>query len=115
MSTTLIITNLREEQKKIEKILEELDQQKKTVDKRYALAIEEENKVYEELRKCRDMVQYDKLQIRINAITRRRKQVEAGKQEVDRRLRGYQDELKHVRARINYMKPNGKFVSHKHK
>jgi predicted nucleic acid-binding Zn-ribbon protein len=113
MSTTSTIAKLREEQKKIEKLLEELEQQKKTVDKQYASAMEDENKVYEELRKCRDTVQYNKLQIRVNAVTRRRKQVEAKKQEVDRRLRGYRDELEKVKARIEYMKPKGDLVSYK--
>jgi predicted nucleic acid-binding Zn-ribbon protein len=113
MSTTETVAKLKEEQNKIEKLLEELEQQKKTIDKQYAAAMEDENKVYEELRKCRDTVQYNRLQIHMNAVSRRRKQFEAKKQEVERRLRGYQDELERVKARIDYMKPKGNLISHK--
>jgi len=112
MSTTLTIAILREEQKKIEDLLVELEAQKKTVDAKYA-SVMEENKVYDELRKCRDVQLYNKLQIQLNAASRRRKEVEAKKQETDRKIRGYQDELEKVKAKIEYMKPKGELVEHK--
>ncbi len=68
MSTTLTIAILRKEQKKIEDLLVELEAKKKTVDAKYASVMEEENKVYDELRKCRDVQLYNKLQIQLNAV-----------------------------------------------
>jgi chromosome segregation ATPase len=113
MSTTLTIAILREEQKKIEELLVELEAKKKTVDAKYASVMDEENKVYDELRKCRDVQLYNKLQIQLNACSRHRKEVEAKKQETDRKKRGYQDELEKVKAKIEYMKPKGELVEHK--
>jgi len=104
---------LREEQKKIEALLVELEAQKKVVDAKYVAVVEEDNKVYDELRKCRDVQLYNKLQIQVNASTRRRKEVEVKKQETDRKIRGYQDELKKVKAKIEYMKPKGELIEHK--
>jgi len=113
MSTTLTIAILREEQKKIEDLLVELEAKKNTVDAKYASVMGEENKVYDELRKCRDVQLYNKLQIQLNAASRRRKEVEAKKQETDRKIRGYKDELEKVKAKIEYMKPKGELVEHK--
>ena len=113
MSTSLAIAKLREEQKSIEDLLVELEPQKTAIDEKYASVMEEENKVYEELLKCRDTQQYNKLQIQINTVSRLRKEVEARKQEIDRKIRGYQDELEKVKAKIEYMKPKGELVEHK--
>jgi len=113
MSTSLTVAKLREEQKNIEDLLVELEAQKTAIDGKYASAKEEENKVYEELRKCRDTQQYYKLQVQINSVSRRRKEVEAKKQEIDRKILGYQDQLEKVKAKIEYMKPKGELVEHK--
>ncbi len=113
MSTTMTVAILREEQKKIEALLADLEAQKKAVDAKFATVMDEENKLYDELRKCRDVQLYNKLQIQLNASSRRRKEVEAKKQETDRKIRGYQDELEKVKAKIEYMKPKGELVEHK--
>jgi len=113
MSTSLTVAKLREEQKSIENLLVELEAQKKTIDEKYASIMDEENKVYEELRKCRDTQQYYKLQVQINTVSRLRKEVEAKKQETERKIRGYQDQLEKIKAKIEYMKPKGELVEHK--
>ncbi|MEM2888304.1 MAG: hypothetical protein QXI71_05195 [Candidatus Bathyarchaeia archaeon] len=113
MSTSLTVAKLRDEQKNIENLLIELEVQKKTIDTKYTSVLEEENKIYEEIRKCRDMQQYDRLQIQTNTISRRRKEIEAKKQEVERKIRGLQYQLEKIKAKIEYMKPKGELVEHK--
>ncbi len=113
MSTSLTVAKLREEQKTVENLLIDLETQKKTIDTKYTSVLEEENKIYEELRKCRDAQQYDKLQIQINTVSRRRKELEARKQETERKIRGFQEQLEKIKTRIEYMKPKGELVEHK--
>ncbi|MEM2146699.1 MAG: hypothetical protein QW279_15155 [Candidatus Jordarchaeaceae archaeon] len=113
MSTSLPVMKLREEQKNIESMLEDLNSQKVTIDEKYSLLINEENKLYDELRKCRDNQQFERLQMRIHMISNRRKEVEAAKQEVERKIRGFQDQLEKIKLKIEYMKPKGELVEHK--
>ncbi|MEM2130230.1 MAG: hypothetical protein QXZ70_06500 [Candidatus Bathyarchaeia archaeon] len=113
MSTSLTVAKLREEQKTIETLLNNLVAQKKIIDTRYSMVLEEENKIYEEMRKCRDAQQYDKLQIQINTVSRQRKDLEAKKQETERKIRGFQDQLEKIKTKIEYMKPKGELVEHK--
>ncbi|MCW4027387.1 MAG: hypothetical protein NWE76_07900 [Candidatus Bathyarchaeota archaeon] len=114
MSTTPTVEKLRKEQKKIEDALEELEDHKKKVDEKYASVLAEENKLHEDFRKCRDTYEYSQLEIRLNRVSRRRREIETEKQATDRKIIGYNEELKKVKARIEYMKPKrGKLVSYK--
>jgi chromosome segregation ATPase len=113
MSTSSMIAELRKEEKRIVELLVDLEAQSKIVDGKYTSVMGEENKVYGELLKCRDAQQYNKLQVQLNAISRRRKEVEAEKQEIERKIRGHQEELEKVKAKIEYMKPKGQLVEHK--
>jgi chromosome segregation ATPase len=113
MSTSSMIAELREEEKRIVELLAALEAQRKIVDGEYTSVMDEENKVYSELLKCRDAQQYNKLQVQLNTISRRRKEVEAKKQEIERKIRGHQDELEKVKAKIVYLKPKGELVEHK--
>lgn len=113
MSTTSALMKLRKEKEKIEESLKVLEVQKKKIDQKYASVMEEENKIHEELRKCRDAYQYSRLEIRVNTLSRRRKDVEVKKQEIDRKIRGHQEELEKVKSRIDYMRPKGKLKSFK--
>jgi chromosome segregation ATPase len=113
MSTTSTIAELKEEQKRIVELLVELETQRKIVDGKYTSVMDEENKVYDELLKCRDVQQYNILQVHLNTISGRRKEVEAKKQEIERKIRGHQDELEKVKAKIEYMRPRGELVEHK--
>jgi uncharacterized protein (DUF3084 family) len=113
MSTSSMIAELREEERRIVELLAALDAQRKTVDGEYTSVMDEENKVYSELLKCRDAQQYNKLQVQLNTISRRRKEVEARKQEIERKVRGHQDELEKVKTKIEYLKPKGELVEHK--
>jgi len=64
MSTSLTVTKLREEQKNIEQMLKELESQKVTIDEKYVSLTEEENKVYSDLRECRDSQKFERLQMK---------------------------------------------------
>ena len=113
MSTTLALMKLKEDQRKIKESLKDLETQKKEIDDKYFTVLNEENKLHKELRECRDTYQYSQLEIRINSITKRRREVESQKQELERKVRGYQEELEKINARIEYMKPKGELVSKK--
>jgi len=114
MSTTPTVEKLRQDQKKIEDSLKELESRKKKVDEKYASVLEEENKLHEEFRKCRNTYEYSQLEIKINRIARRRREIESEKKVIDRKFRGYREELEKVKARIEYMKPKrGKLISYR--
>lgn len=107
MSSSYIISELRQQKEKIEKKIEELREQKKRIDERYASIKEEENKIYDEIRQCRDMYKYDRLQMRLNVIANQRRAIEQQKQEIEKKLLGHEEELERIKRRIEYMKPRG--------
>jgi len=102
-----IIAELRQEQKRIEKAIDELKEQKKKIDEKYSSIVEEENKIYDEMRRCRDTYKYDKLQMRLNVVSNQRRAIEQKKQEIEKKIRGHEEELKRVKRRIEYLKPKG--------
>jgi uncharacterized protein (DUF3084 family) len=103
---------LKEDRKKIEELLKNLETQKKEVDEKYSSALEEENKIHEQLRKCRDTYQYSRLEMRLNILSRRRREIESQKQAIDRKIIGHREELKKTSERIEYMRPKGKLIPH---
>jgi len=111
MSSLAIVAKLRQEQKRIEEMISELEKQKKEIDEKYSSIIKEENKIYDEIRRCRDMYQYDKLQMRLNVITNQRKTIEQKKQEIEKKIMGYGEELEKVKRRIEYLTPRRGVVS----
>jgi len=113
MATTATIEKLKRDRKKIEDLLRELENQMREVEERYAAMLGEENKIHEELRQCREASEYSRLEMRLHPVARRRREVEAEKQAIERRIRGYRGELEKVKARIEYMRPKGEFVPHK--
>jgi len=92
-----VIAELRQQQKRIEKSLDELREQKKKIDEKYSSIMEEENKIYDEIRRCRDMYKYDRLQMRLNVVSNQRKAVEQKRQEVEKKIRGYEAELEKIK------------------
>jgi len=110
---TAAIEKLKQDQKKIEDSLKELEDQWKEVEKRYSSALDEENKIHQELRQCRDSYEYSQLELRLYPVSRRRKDLENEKQAIERRIRGHQEELVKIKARIEYMQPKGELVPHK--
>lgn len=113
MSTTTAIERLRQEQRNIEESLKELEAQKKEIDAKYAAVVDEENRIHEELRRCRDPYQYSQLEMRLFPIRRRRGEIEAEKTALERKIRGFQEELEKVKARIEYMRPKGDLIQTK--
>ena len=105
MSTSVTLEKLREEQKKIEKELQGLRDRKKKIDDDLSSILSEENRLLEELRKCRDPYQYNRLDLRLNSITRSRKELESEREEIERKIRGYKEELNKIRRRIEYLTP----------
>jgi len=106
-----MIAKLRQEQKKIEEMISELEKQKREIDEKYSSIMKEEDKIYDEIRRCRDMYQYDKLQMRLNVISNQRKTIEQKKQEIEKKLMGYREELEKVKRRIEYLTPKKWTVS----
>jgi predicted nucleic acid-binding Zn-ribbon protein len=113
MSTTPAIEKLKQDQKKIEESLKGLENQKREVEEKYTSVSDEENKILGEMRQCRDAYQYSQLEIRLHPVSRRRREIETRKQAVERKIRGYQEELAKIKARIEYLRPKGKLVPHK--
>jgi len=105
MSSTSIVAKLKQEQKRIEELISELKEQKKKIDEKYSSIKEEENKIYDEMHQCRDMYQYSKLQMRLNVISNQRRTIEQRKQEIEKKLRGYGEELEKIKRRIEYLTP----------
>jgi len=105
MSSTLPIERLKEEYGKIEEELQRLRDQKKKVDERFSSIFEEERKLVEAMRKSRDPYEYDRMDARLNLISRSRREVETEKGEVERKIRGYEEELSRIAKRIEYLKP----------
>ncbi|MCD6592709.1 hypothetical protein J7L00_01285 [Candidatus Bathyarchaeota archaeon] len=107
MSSTYLIAELKQQQEKLEKTLENLKEQKTKIDEEYLSFKKEEDKIYEEIRRCRDMYQFDKLQMRLNVVATQRKATEQKLSEIEKKIRGYENELKKIKEKINYLKPNG--------
>jgi len=105
MYSTPPLERLREEHKKIEEELQRLTDQKRKVDDFFSSIIEEERKLIEEIRKCRDPYEYSKMDIRLNRISRSRKEVQTEKEETERKIRGLEEELIRIRKRVQYLNP----------
>ncbi len=105
MSSPLPLERLKEERKRIEEELLGLRGQKKKIDEKFSSVLEEEKKLIEEMHKCRDIYEYNKMDVRLNRISRSRREVQSEKEETERKIRGYEEELDRVRRRIEYLKP----------
>ncbi|MFQ6095411.1 MAG: hypothetical protein ACE5NN_04645 [Candidatus Bathyarchaeia archaeon] len=105
MSTSIVVGKLKEECKRIEEELRCLRDQKKKVDERLSSILQEENRFLEELRKCRDSYQYGRIDLRLNMISRSKKEMESEKEEIERKIRGYEEELIRIQRRIEYLTP----------
>jgi hypothetical protein len=113
MSAISALSKLKEKQKKIKEILEELKKQETEVENELSSQLQKEKKIHEELRKCRDMYLYSRLEMRLSSTSRKRKIVDEKKQAILRKIRGHEEEFEKTRKRIKYMKPKGELVSHK--
>ncbi len=105
MSSLHPLERLKEEYTKIEEELQRLRDQKKIVDEKYSSIMGEQKKLVEDMRKCRDPYEYNKIDARLNLISRSRREVESEKQEIERKIRGYEEELNRIGKRIEYLKP----------
>jgi len=57
------------------------------------------------MRKSRDPYQYSRIDLRLNTVSRSRKETESEKEEIDRKIRGYEEELSQIKRRIGYLTP----------
>ena len=105
MATSIALGKLREECKRIEEKLKELRDQKKKVDEKLSSILQKEKRFLEELRKCRDPYQYNRIDLRLNMISRSRKETESEKEGIERKIRGYEEELTRIQRRIEYLTP----------
>ncbi|MBS7653727.1 MAG: hypothetical protein QXR06_00485 [Candidatus Bathyarchaeia archaeon] len=89
----------------IDKTLAHLEAQRGEIEEKYSAILDEENKIIEEMRKCRDPYKYSQLEIKFNAISRRRREMESRKNEIERKIRGCAEEKSRIQMRIEYLKP----------
>jgi len=105
MSSVHPLEKLKEDYVKIEEELQRLREQKKVLDEKFSSALGEEKKITEEMRKVRDPYQYNKMDMRLNMVSRSRREAESQREENERKIRGYEEELKIIKKRIEYLKP----------
>lgn len=105
MSSSIPLERLKEEHREIEEQLRQLQDRKENVDEKFSSILEEEERLVEEMRKCRDPYEYSKMDIRVSRVSRSRREVQSEKEEIERKIRGYKEELDRVRKRIEYLKP----------
>jgi chromosome segregation ATPase len=114
MSQETALGRLRKDLQKVEEDLRQMEVQKKDLDDKYLAAKQEEDKVVAELRSCRDAYKYNQLEMRLSILSRRRKEAEAVKEENERKMRGYREEIVKIKAKIEYLKPkDNKFITEK--
>jgi len=117
MSQALTLAELKEKRKKVEEDLKKLEAQLKEVEERYSSILKEEKRLYEELRKYRssgDLYGYNRIEMRLNVVSRSRREIENLKAETERRIRGYREDLVRIDKRIEFLKPKEvKFIVEK--
>jgi len=105
MSSLPPLERLKQEYRKIEEELQRLRDKKKQTDEKYSSILEEEKKLAEEMRRCRDPYQYNRMEVRLSAISRSRRELESEKEDVERKIRGYEEELDRIGKKIGYLRP----------
>ena len=105
VSSLLPLERLKEEYRKTREELERLQDQKRNTDEKYSSVLEEEKKLIEEMRRCRDPYQYSRMDIRLSTMSHLRRELESEKEEVERKIRGYEEELSRIGKRIGYLRP----------
>ncbi len=105
MSFKVPLEELKEQHKRILEDLKQLEKEKKAVEREMSSIIQEEKDLIERLRTCRDPYEYSKIDMRLNTISSSRREIEARKAEIERKIRGYRGELESVERRIEYLKP----------
>ena len=105
MSTSVPLQKLREEYRRIEEELKQLRDKREKVDQRFSSLLKEEKQLVEDMRRSRDRYQYSRIDLRLNTVSRSRKEAESEKEEVERKIRGYEEELSQIKRRIEYLTP----------
>ena len=105
MSTSVPLQKLREEYRRIEEELKQLRDKREKVDQRFSSLLKEEKQLVEDMRRSRDRYQYSRIDLRLNTVSRSRKETESEKEEVERKIRGYEEELSQIKRRIEYLTP----------
>ena len=105
MSTSVPLQKLREEYRRIEEELKQLRDKREKVDQRFSSLLREEKQLVEDMRRSRDRYQYSRIDLRLNTVSRSRKETESEKEEVERKIRGYEEELSQIKRRIEYLTP----------
>jgi len=96
---------MREEYRRIEEELKQLRNQKEKADQRFSSLLKEEEQLVEDMRKSRDRYQYSRIDLRLSTVARSRKEAQSEKEEIERKIRGYEEELSQIKRRIEYLTP----------
>jgi len=105
MSSQHPFDRLKDEHRKIEEELERLREEKKRIDQTFSSIMEEERRLIEDLRRCRDAYEYSRMEMRLNMVSRSRREAETEKNAIERKIRGYEVDLGRIGKRIAYLKP----------
>lgn len=105
MSTSVPLQKLREECRRIEEELRQLRNQKEKADQRFSSLLKEEKQLIEDMRRSRDRYQYSRIDLRLSTVARSRKEAQSEKEEIERKIRGYEEELSKIKRRIEYLTP----------
>lgn len=105
MSRKYNLEELKKESREIEEALRELERQKEEVDAQYSKIADQEKELSSQLYKCRDQYEYSKIEMRLNHVSRMRRDVESRKEELELKLRGYRSELENIKKKIKYLTP----------
>jgi len=96
---------MREEYRRIEEELKQLRNQKEKAYQRFSSLLKEEEQLVEDMRKSRDRYQYSRIDLRLSTVARSRKEAQSEKEEIERKIRGYEEELSQIKRRIEYLTP----------
>jgi len=96
---------LKAEKKKIEEELMRLKPEKTGIQEKLSSILNEEERLIKELRECRDAYKYNKIDVRLNMISRSRREINSENEGLERRVRGLTEDLEKITRKIQYLKP----------
>jgi len=105
MPQATALEKLKEEQKKVKEALSQLESQKAEIQEKFLSVLKDEENLAKQLRECRDPYKYGQIEMRLNTISRSRREIESQKEELERKNRGFKDDLAKIEGRIEYLKP----------
>jgi len=96
---------LLSKKEEIEKLLRQLEEERKTIEEKLAKIKAKEDEFYRQATQSRDPIEASKAELMLHKIAELRKKYESRLEEVKRKIRGAERELEEVKMRIEIVKP----------